>query len=383
MKKIILLAIVLSTFSFGQKKISKNHPVTNLTCKTCHSCDVPTKQDPCLNACPRASMVTVYQPAGKTKNVVTLGEISKKYEPVIFQHRIHAEMAEMSGGCATCHHYNTSGPIQPCKNCHLQNRKRDDISKPDLEAAYHRQCITCHREWSHQNSCVSCHALKNSVQSSSEMKRAKALEAKTHPKLVEPKKIVFETNDKDGKLVTFFHDEHINLFGAKCIDCHQQQNCSQCHDKGNANMVNNPEGMPIKMQKSKAEHHKPCFTCHQNDNCSLCHKDKVVGSFNHEIRTGWALNRFHAKLSCTKCHGTSYKFTKLDNKCVSCHKDWKAGSFKHEITGLKLDKNHTDADCGDCHINKDFSKPPSCSNCHEDKSFPKDKPGILITGKRR
>ncbi|MHB8580255.1 MAG: cytochrome c3 family protein, partial [Ignavibacteriaceae bacterium] len=112
------------------------------------------------------------------------------------------------------------------------------------------------------------------------------------------------------------------------------------------------------------------------------HKQNVSGPFNHEIRTGWALNRFHAKLSCTKCHGTSYKFTKLDNKCVSCHKDWKAGMFKHEITGLKLDKNHTDADCGDCHINKDFSKPPSCSNCHEDKSFPKDKPGILITGKR-
>ena len=379
MKKIIFIIAIFSTACFSQKQISKNHPATNLTCKTCHSCEVPTRKDPCLRPCPRASMVTVYESAEKTRNVVSLNELSKKYNPVIFQHRIHAQMSEMSGGCATCHHYNTSGPIQPCKNCHLLNRKRDDISKPDLEAAYHRQCIGCHREWSHSNSCVSCHSLKNSSQTQAEINLAKTLESKTHPKLAEPKKIIFATNYNEGKLVTFYHEEHINLFGAKCIDCHQQQNCSMCHDNDKVNTFSRQnENMPVNIQKNKAEHHKPCFSCHQKDNCNLCHKQKAAASFNHETRTGWALNSFHEKLSCIDCHGKSYKFEKLDNNCISCHKDWKVGTFKHQITGLKLDENHSEVDCGDCHKDKDFSKPPVCSNCHDDKSFPKDKPGKLV-----
>ncbi len=379
MKKIIFIIAIFSTACFSQKQISKNHASANLNCKTCHSCEVPTRKDPCLKPCPRASMVTVYESAEKTRNVVSLDELSKKYNPVIFQHRIHAQMSEMSGGCATCHHYNTSGPIQPCKNCHLINRKRDDISKPDLEAAYHRQCIGCHREWSHSNSCVSCHSLKNSSQTEKEIKLAKALEAKTHPKLVEPKKIIFATKYNEGKLVTFYHDEHISLFGAKCIDCHQQQNCSMCHDKDAVKALSQQnENTPVNIRKDKAEHHKPCFSCHQKDNCNLCHKQKAAAPFNHETRTGWALNIFHAKLSCIKCHGTSYKFDKLDNNCISCHKDWKVGTFNHQITGLKLDENHIEVDCGDCHKDKNFSKPPVCSNCHDDKSFPKDKPGKLV-----
>ncbi len=379
MKKIIFIIAIFSTAIYSQKQIKKNHPVTNLTCKTCHSCEVPTRKDPCLKPCPRASMVTVYEPAEKTRNVVSLNELSKKYNPVIFQHRIHAQMSEMSGGCATCHHYNTSGPIQPCKNCHLINRKRDDISKPDLEAAYHRQCISCHREWSHSNSCLSCHSLKNSPQIQSEVTLSKTLESKTHPKLVEPKKIIFATKYNEGKLVTFYHEEHINLFGAKCIDCHQQQNCSMCHDKDKIKTYTQQnENLPVNIQRNKAEHHKPCFSCHQKDNCNLCHKQKAAASFNHETRTGWALNSFHEKLSCDKCHGTSYKFEKLDNNCISCHKDWKVGTFNHQITGLKLDENHAEVDCGDCHKDKAFSKPPICSNCHDDKSFPKDKPGKLV-----
>ena len=379
MKKIIFIIVIFSTACFSQKQISKNHASANLNCKTCHSCEVPTRKDPCLKPCPRASMVTVYESAEKTRNVVSLDELSKKYNPVIFQHRIHAQMSEMSGGCATCHHYNTSGPIQPCKNCHLINRKRDDISKPDLEAAYHRQCIGCHREWSHSNSCVSCHSLKNSTQTENEIKLAKALEAKTHPKLVEPKKIIFATKYNEGKLVTFYHDEHISLFGAKCIDCHQQQNCSMCHDKDAVKALSlQNENTPANIRKDKAEHHKPCFSCHQKDNCNLCHKQKAAAPFNHETRTGWALNSFHEKLSCIKCHGTSYKFDKLDNNCISCHKDWKVGTFNHQITGLKLDENHIEVDCGDCHKDKNFSKPPVCSNCHDDKSFPKDKPGKLV-----
>ncbi len=381
MKKLLLLNILLFTISIlGQSKLPKEHRLsTKLTCKTCHACEVPTRKDPCLVACPRNKMVTVYQSADKTVNVVTLGELSKKYMPVVFYHRAHAQMSEMSGGCATCHHYNTSGPIQPCKNCHQAERKRDDISKPDLEAAYHRQCINCHREWSHENSCTSCHELKTGNAA------ARQLVSKDHPKLKVPEKVVYETLSRKGKYVTFYHDEHIKLFGASCISCHQNENCTKCHDKGKPTLTQQLYDSPIKIHKSADQHHKPCFSCHSEDKCSVCHLNKPEGPFNHAERTGWALNKFHQKLSCSECHGNSNKFVKLDNKCESCHKDFAAGKFDHSLTGLKLDENHKDLDCVECHKEKNFSNPPACDNCHDDKSFPKNKPGkeVLISLKRK
>ena len=378
MKNLLLfILLVVVSISYGQSNLPKNHNLMNLTCKTCHSCDVPTRKDPCLNRCPRSEMITVNQTPAQAPEIEVLSELSKKYMPVVFSHRIHAEMSEMSGGCVICHHYNTSGPIQPCKNCHEVNRKRDDISKPDLEAAYHRQCINCHREWSHSDNCTSCHALKNSSNVNITKVTIKKITGKTHPKLEAPVKLVFETNYQKGKIVTFYHEEHVKTFGISCESCHQQDNCSNCHDKNKATMIQNIGKMPIKLVKSKAEHHKPCFSCHQNDRCSLCHKDKESGPFNHLEVTGWALNKFHQNLSCEKCHGTSKKFVKLNNECTSCHSNFVQGKFNHSVTGLKLDENHSDLDCKECHHDKTFAN-PVCTNCHEDKSFPKDKPGKLV-----
>ena len=370
---------LLITSSFGQNKISKSHPLTDLTCKTCHSCDVPTKRDPCLIPCPRADMITVSQTPAQSPEIEVMKEISNRYVPVVFPHRAHAQMSEMWGGCQTCHHFNTIGPIQPCINCHQTSRKRDDLSKPDLEAAYHQQCINCHREWSHSIDCTSCHALKNNKESALVSSSIKKMTGKAHPAIAEPKKLVFETNYKSGKLVTFYHDEHIKLFGANCVDCHKQQSCSQCHDKGKApKMVAASGSMPIKIHKSEQQHHKPCFSCHQDDKCSTCHLDKPSGPFNHASATGWALNKFHEKLSCSKCHGSVKKFVKLNPACINCHTNFVQGKFNHSVTGLKLDENHSALECENCHENKDFAKPPVCSSCHNDKSFPKDKPGKMV-----
>ncbi len=386
-KKILTIIILFFSITiYSQNKLPKNHSLTNLTCKTCHTCDVPTKKNPCLVPCPRSEMVTINQSPDQAPEVEVLKELSSRYMPVVFSHKLHAQMSQMSGGCGTCHHYNTVGPIQPCINCHETSRKRADISKPDLEAAYHRQCINCHREWSHSNDCTSCHALKNKNESISIASYVKKMTGKSHPALVEPKKIVYETNYNKGKIVTFFHNEHINLFGAKCIDCHRDENCTKCHDKNKTTNVQQIySDVPIKIHKSKEEHHKPCFSCHQDDKCSLCHKDKSMAPFNHAISTGWALNRFHENLTCEKCHGSSTKFVKLNNDCNNCHKDFVAGKFDHKVTGLKLSENHKDLDCNECHKEKNFTKTPTCENCHDDKSFPKDKPGteVNISSKKK
>jgi hypothetical protein len=372
MKVGIIVFLIFSTVTIAQTK-GDDHFLKNITCKTCHICDVPTTQNPCQRPCPREEMITVHQTAEEGPDVIKIDKLVSKYQPVTFSHKVHAQMSEMSGGCANCHHYNISGPILPCSDCHSVERKREDISKPDLQAAYHRQCINCHKEWSHSTNCTSCHLEKGTT---GKNMSSEVLTKENHPEVKEPEKLIYETNYNKGKIVTFYHNDHIHLYGADCVTCHKNDNCTRCHDVNNVKTIT--FGIPEKITKSATEHHQPCFKCHAGDECSKCHQVKPTGPFNHKISTGWELNRFHEKLECAKCHGSAKKFIKPNKNCTSCHKDFTANAFKHEKTGLKLDEIHTELDCFDCHLEGDFSKKPSCENCHDDKNFPKDKPGKLV-----
>lgn len=374
----ILLGLLISISAYGQKKLPKHYSVKGLTCKTCHTCDVPTKNNPCLVGCPRDEMITIHQSAEDAPDVITISTLEDKYVPVVFSHKIHSQMSQMSGGCASCHHFNNVGPIQKCESCHESNRKREDISKPDLKGAFHRQCMDCHKAWSHKTDCTSCHELKSTLAKTQQKNPPLSLSIKNHPEVPEPVKIVYETDYNKGKLVTFFHDEHTEKFNIKCTSCHTDESCNRCHDLQKLSVVEKTAlGQFIKTKKSAGEHHKPCFSCHQNDKCSKCHMDKPMDRFNHAIATGWPLNRFHQKLECSKCHGNKSAYTKLNNDCMSCHKNFVSGEFNHKVTGLQLDEIHMEAGCTDCHQTKNFSK-PVCTNCHEDKSFPKDKPGEMV-----
>ena len=192
-------------------------------------------------------------------------------------------------------------------------------------------------------------------------------------------KIIYQTDCKEGKLVTFFHDQHINIFGLDCISCHKNENCISCHDPAKVkNGKQHNFDKPIMVNISETERHQRCFGCHENDKCSLCHKNSEMKPFDHSLRTGWALNKNHLKLECTACHTKDKGFTKLENECVSCHRNWNSETFDHKVTGLMLDEIHIEFDCSDCHLDRDFSRRPSCGNCHDDKNFPNNKPGKLV-----
>jgi hypothetical protein len=376
MKKILitLLFLFLGIGVQAQFSPGQNHAKQNIDCKTCHVCNVPTKQDPCLIPCPRERIVTVYQKPEKTPELIVMDEITDRYGPVYFSHRIHAQMSDMSGGCENCHHYNTTGPILKCNSCHESVRKRSDVSIPDLKGAYHRQCMNCHREWSHETGCNTCHLLTKDIKEPQADKYRSQLAGKVHPKVEEPVKILYETDYQKGKLVTFYHDDHTKKFKIDCISCHAQESCTKCHDVN----LSNQKSKLISEKKSVEEHHKKCFSCHQNDNCSNCHLDKELERFDHERKTGWALNKYHIILSCEKCHGSKIPYKTLDKNCISCHGEWNSENFKHSVTGLQLDEVHIELSCEDCHIDKNFAVKPSCDGCHEGFSFPKNKPGKLI-----
>jgi len=353
--------------------LPENHMKGPLNCKSCHSCEYPTKGDPCLLDCPRESMVPQTHTSKEGPDAVVINEMSENYTGVVFSHRMHAEMSEISMGCTGCHHYNTSGPVQNCRKCHESLRQREDVSIPDLKAAYHRQCMACHKQWSGEDGCNNqCHALKSAGNKDNSKDLIGKFTGKSHPPDPKPSKMTWETNYDKGKIVTFFHDEHVQLFKLKCADCHSNDNCSKCH---NGKTVTD-FSKTVKIKKSIEEHHKPCSTCHSKDACDKCHQEKEMAPFNHGVSTGWNLKSFHSKLECSRCHGNEVPFKKLDNNCTSCHKNFKLGSFEHKVTGITLTDAHKEIECNVCHKDGNFSKTPVCTECHDDKSYPANSPGV-------
>lgn len=342
----------------------------NLTCKTCHSGDYPTSKDPLLNPCPREGMMVTEQRSYKEgPEALIIDAMSDKFEGVLFSHRIHSQMAAMTTGCSGCHHYNTSGPILKCSKCHESERAREDVSVPDLKSAYHRMCTTCHKQWSGENGCnTQCHAQKGKGEPVDLQKGLQELKGKTHPLVPQPEKMVWETNTEQGKYVTFYHNEHFELFRIECKSCHGQDNCTSCHP-----LKGEEKYKTVKTNLTFEEKHMNCSGCHGGNKCDKCHKNTETGPFNHARSTGWALSSYHSKLSCASCHGTG-QIKRLSRECKSCHNNFKLGSFKHSVTGLTLSEVHAEIECKSCHPNENFTAKPVCKECHDDMSWPQFSP---------
>lgn len=374
MKKLIIFITIFwaAAVILAQQDPKKSHALEPLTCTTCHSCEIPTKDNPCLKSCPRDHMITMEHLPEEGPDMITMDamkEISDLYAPVIFSHQLHAEMSAMSGGCAMCHHYNPPGRVVPCSDCHESTRKRADISKPDLKGAYHRQCIDCHRTWSASVKCADCHVLNKELKGEDlQVKTARETRERVHPEIKEPTRLVYETDFDEGKIVTFYHNEHVEIYGFECADCHQNESCAKCH------MARTTTASE---EASFEEAHDFCSGCHVvDDDCGYCHKDNILPPFDHARRTGFDLGKYHQRFSCTQCHGANKKFTGLSSNCNSCHGGWSSETFNHKITGLTLSENHIDFDCEVCHIDRNFVKKPACDGCHEeDVTYPDYIPG--------
>ena len=334
-------------------------------CMVCHKCDggqFPTKANLCLEECTRSS-----SESAPTNEIVIIDRLVDKYEPVIFAHALHATMSTMSGGCENCHHFSESEEeIQSCgtSGCHSEtNEVNLRMSKPSLKGAYHRQCMGCHREWSHDTDCGNCHAELTDGQSKvAEMDRTDIV-GTLHPKIEAEPSYIYNTPYKNGKIVTFHHTDHVDQFGLECTDCHLGDSCHQCHDTA-------------KHEREEVKHLITCCKCHtKGDNCSFCHSDKEKPAFNHGVSTGFALGHYHQDVNCNNCHSSVNNFVTPSTNCTNCHIHWETGVFDHSVTGLTLDEYHVEEDCEVCHIDRDFSIEATCTNCHDEVSYPDDLPG--------
>ncbi len=340
------------------------HPQMNDYCRTCHVCENPTKFNPCLMQCTRpGAQFTGTHSFKEGPEIVIIDKLTKLYKPVIFAHEIHASMSDISGGCTLCHHYSEkTGVIPGCGKCHKDKSDITKLDEPSLKGAYHRQCLGCHRDWSHDNACQFCHEESEASNKMVPNSDKTDIVGVSHPLISAEKKYVYQTTYLKGRVVTFHHTDHVDLFGLRCTDCHQGDSCSRCHDT-------------VKSEELKIEHLTTCCSCHNEENCGFCHSSQEKPPFNHDISTGFVLEHYHQNADCNECHRSVNNFVIPSINCTDCHIHWEVDVFDHSVTGLVLSDNHIEENCEVCHINRDFSVEPTCDNCHDEISYPEYVPG--------
>jgi hypothetical protein len=290
------------------------------------------------------------------KDLIVMNELVALYEPVAFDHRTHAQMAETWDGCLTCHHRSPKAAtpattraalaavaqrptqdyadvIPACKSCHPANANAAGINMPSLKGAYHRQCLNCHRDWMDANACVICHAARKSTiaaapaAATAPVALRDDIVGRMHKPIPEPKDKTYRARftPADGPNVLFRHDEHVKTFGIKCSGCHRRDSCADCHaTTTTAASEISPAANPLQPGRTWRDTHGPCESCHQDDRCNHCHypdKKAAPAAFEHPAVTGQTLDADHMKLACGQCH------TKLKTKAASigcgdasCHK---------------------------------------------------------------
>jgi hypothetical protein len=88
---------------------------------------------------------------------LTLSSLENRYQPVVFSHGMHVEIAE---DCAACHHNSPAGQTPSCGDCHGEPFNPENLNMPGLKGAYHLQCMDCHKEIGGPVGCTECHAKK-------------------------------------------------------------------------------------------------------------------------------------------------------------------------------------------------------------------------------
>lgn len=306
----------------------------------------------CLAAAPATTQIgSTSQPNGHGPDTVILRELVGLYQPVPFDHKTHAEMAEMWDGCTTCHHRSPEPATQAggtnhktqaesskypaCKSCHEIKTEDADIRKPSLKGAYHRQCLNCHREWANANSCTVCHEPVEGIASTRAPTRDDIVD-RMHPPIPEPDVKIYTTRFTPavGNQAIFRHKEHSTRYGLKCVNCHRHDSCSSCHSA-------KPEASGPRLLhpgRTWADTHGPCISCHQEDRCRTCHYNEgetPPEPFEHR-QTGQTLDKDHRNLSCAQCHIRVKATTELTCGDSSCHKPQKHITFPKHRPGKLL-----------------------------------------------
>lgn len=163
-----------------------------------------------------------------------------------------------------------------------------------------------------------------------------------------------------------------------CSDCHADDItkfdpavCSTCHQKVNAGF----------MATHTQAYGTDCMGCHDGI-------ETISKNFDHSL-VAFKLDGKHAGQACADCHTTARKaadFKTVSVQCSDCHsKDdahkgqfgadcgschssagWQPATFDHNLSAFKLEGEHVDVKCAECHINGVFKgTETACYACHQ------------------
>ncbi len=138
------------------------------SCAICHggkAADAPLPAE--------AEVITLPPSSEAFPEQIEIKSLARRYRPSKFPHRkIVAALAAGSNRsklarrfhgpdgtlCAGCHHQSPRGATPPpCSSCHGP-KAATDRDQPGLTAAYHRQCIGCHKSMGiNKTGCTDCH----------------------------------------------------------------------------------------------------------------------------------------------------------------------------------------------------------------------------------
>jgi len=188
---------------------------------------------------------------------------------VIFDHAYHLFFTE----CQDCHHdyegkESDADTEMNCRTCHYYGEAQELKSEDSTHSRFiGANCIECHKSMSLEVTCNTCH-----------IRKGYGFEESGRVPSPLPETVKFDTDNGE---VTFDHKIHISKdVGEPCRTCHhgfkevkgmeglnREKNCRTCHYK-RSDLI--PEG--------EDEYHKRyiganCINCHDSEDCSMCHQE--------------------------------------------------------------------------------------------------------------
>ena len=260
--------------------------------------------------------------------------------------------AETGGKCKACHvaPWDSARMADRCTNCHT------DVAAQMMEVA------SLHGSISHRNADLSC--------------------GHCHPDHRGPDAPLTVATGADfpHEALGFSlngHQQKVTGEAFACVDCHVQSitifdplSCQTCHRQIDG----------IFAQAHTLNFGADCLACHDG-------ADRFGKTFTHN-NFPFRLDGKHAQVGCVHCHTgalAAADFASAPTDCFSCHQPddphagrfgadcaachtsdgWKPAKFDHSLAAFKLEGEHAEAACEDCHKNNIYQGTPSdCYSCH-------------------
>jgi len=348
--------------------------------------------------------------------------------PLVGEHRgVRCEQCHRRGGktvykgiafdrCDRCHREYHEGPLQTvtrasaCEGCHTEQGfdpstftvADHDEARFALDGSHRAApCSACHVKPKGEatplaigvKTCAQCHDDPHEGQFDPQMKESGKSCATCH-------------TAGGWKRSDFDHDE--TAFPLRGV--HADAACESCH-KGEPVQY---KGLPTSCEGCHRDPHLAQFTTAPAvKGCTDYHSEATwkQDPFDHAAKGGWPLEGSHAWESCQACHDSRplpdggkvvhYRLgyrecedchanphesvvksdslrppgvPKLGGDCATCHnpREWRKVSdkatFDHDLTGFRLEGQHRNAKCSECHGRqlKTGEALAACSSCHED-----------------